>query len=104
MPNRDPILFSQLVTVLLAMCSLGIIVHLCRLKFSDLRKKQRMARAGEQFGLIQTIVGSGKPRGDRIDRLHGSPRVAQSSVTSLDTSVKRWTAAASAGFTPFQWN
>ena len=100
MSSHDQVLFGQFVTSVLATSSLAVVFYLARLKFAEMRKRRRMARAGEQFGLIQPIVGTGKFRASSLP----STRSVAPPVKSLDTSVKRWTLPASSGPTRFQWN
>ena len=102
--SHDPIFFSQLVTSFLAICSLGVVLKLWRLKWAEIRKQRQMARAGEQFGLIQAVVATGRPRTANPPFISSKSRTNSSPVQSMDTNVKRWTSPSPNGSTPFQWN
>ena len=104
MSSYDQVLFGQLATSVLALCSLGVVVYLARLKLAEMRKRRRMALAGEQFGLIQTIVGTGKFRTRPLPPIGTRSRSTTPPVKSMDTPVKRWTLPASTDSASSRWN
>ena len=105
MTSHDQVLFAQFIIGALTLFSLGVVLYLARLKFSDMRKRHRMTLAGERFGLIQTVVGTGTVRTQPLPQARiASPSVTSSPVKSMDTQVKRWTLPASTDSAPFQWN